>query len=629
MINVGRRTAVVCHDLVMVSIAWGLACVLRLGLQLDASEWQIIVQLLPIVVIAQGVVLWLTGLYRGVWRFASMPDLWNIIRASVLGVLAIGLLLFLFNRLTGVPRASLVLYPIFLIMLLGGPRVLYRVWRDHGIKLHPANDRQRVLVLGAGRAGEMLARDMRREGRYLLVGFLDGDARLKGAKVYGVPVLGAIDQLPEIISSTAVDIIIIAMPSATNVQMRRVVELCEQVEVPFCTLPRLQDLVSGRVNLGALRKVRIEDLLGREPVSLDCERIRAGVADKIVLVSGAGGSIGSELCRQIALFGPAAIVLFERCEFNLYTIGMELRREFPNVTIHDYLGSVADAVSVEHAMDQYRPQIIFHAAAYKHVPMLEGQAREAVGNNVLGTKVMALAATKWGCETFVMVSTDKAVNPANVMGASKRAAELICQTLDRRSETRFITVRFGNVLGSAGSVVPLFQKQIADGGPVTVTHPDITRYFMTIPEACQLIMEAAVMGRGGEIFVLDMGEPVKIRYLAEQLILLSGEELGSDIEIVYTGLRPGEKLYEELFHEHEDLAATNHEKILLAQARDVEWAWLDGVTVAMEQACCKYDNRQLIKLIKELVPEMLSPAQHANSSEGTVVPLAKAVSYGR
>ncbi len=598
----------------MVMLAWVLAYLTRYNFSFNSVDSQLIFQSLLFVLVAQGGILWITGLYKGLWRFASIPDLWNITRAAILGVLAVGLALFLFNRLEGVPRSVLLYYPIYLVIFLGAPRLFYRMWKDHGLDWRQTPGQKRVLIVGAGRAGEMLVRDMSTAGEYQPVGFLDDNRRLKGSKVRGLPVLGSINDLPDLCQSLSVDIIIIAMPSATNAQMQRVVGFCEQVGLPFRTLPRMQDLVSGQSTIRELREVSIDDLLGRDPVSLDWQTISEGLIGKTVMVTGGGGSIGSELCRQIARLGPAAMVLMEQSEFNLYTIENELRHDFPNLAFHACLGDVCDYVAVDRITMTYQPDIIFHAAAYKHVPMLEHQAREAVRNNVLGTKLMAQAADKYGCHTFVMISTDKAVNPANVMGASKRISEIYCQTLNKRSETHFITVRFGNVLGSAGSVVPLFQKQIETGGPVTVTHPSITRYFMTIPEAAQLILQAAVMSEGGEIFVLDMGKPVKISYLAEQMIRLSGKVPGEDIIIEFTGLRPGEKLYEELFYSQEDLVQTRHEKIQLARSCDVDWGMLNDEIGALEQACHNYNESKINAILNKLVPELSEQQQIATAN---------------
>lgn len=599
-----RRTIIVIHDLIMVALAWLLAYLIRYNFALSGEQWPILWKSLAVVTLVQGLVSWRFGLYRGVWRFASIPDLWNIIRAVLLGALAAGLALFLVNRLENIPRTSLILYPLLAVFLLGAPRAMYRMWKDHSLNFHKAANRKRVLIIGAGRAGEMLARDMRRDDDYFPVGFLDDSPLWLGAKVHGLPVLGAVDALATVAEEHAVDIVVIAIPSASTAQMRRVVEHCEQAGVPFRTLPRMSGLFSKQPTMREVREVAIEDLLGREQVLLDWRGISGALAGKTVLVTGAGGSIGSELCRQIARLGPGKLIAFERCEFNLYSIELELRHSFPELSLAAQLGDVTDQIAVDHVLQTHRPQMVFHAAAYKHVPLLQGQPREAVRNNVLGTRVMALAADKIGCETFVMISTDKAVRPTNVMGATKRAAELFCQALSRRSSMCLITVRFGNVLGSAGSVVPLFQKQIDAGGPVTVTHPEMTRYFMTIPEACQLIMQAGMMGKGGEIFVLEMGQPVKIAYLAEQMIRLSGRIPGKDIKIVFSGMRPGEKLYEELFYEQERLDKTGHDKILLAQSAPADWERLTRLLDAMEQACRGYDDEAQRRLLRDMVPEM-------------------------
>jgi FlaA1/EpsC-like NDP-sugar epimerase len=373
--------------------------------------------------------------------------------------------------------------------------------------------------------------------------------------------------LPRIGREVGADLAIIAMPSATNQQMRRVVEICEKSDIEFRTLPTLNDLGNKATRIDDLKRVAIDDLLGREPVSLVWDSIRDGLAGKRVMITGGGGSIGSELCRQIARLNPVELIVVDNSEYALYRIDHELQSEFQDLIFYSVLGDICDPATVEKVVGEYRPDMIFHAAAYKHLPILQTQIREAFRNNVLGTMRLAEAAERHSVGTFVLISTDKAVNPANIMGATKRVAEMYCQNMNATSHTRYITVRFGNVLNSNGSVVPLFKEQIAKGGPVTVTPPEISRYFMTISEASQLIMQAAVLGSGGEIYVLDMGEPVKITYLAEQLIRLSGKEPGRDIQIVYTGLRPGEKLFEELFHELEPYEQTQHEKIFLAHPR--------------------------------------------------------------
>lgn len=598
-----RRIAVIVHDTFMVILAWLLAIMVRVGFQidsLDANAWQII----PLILAAQAPVFWYYGLYRSIWRFASLPDLTNIAKSAIIGTLAISATLFFFNRLHFIPRTALVLYPLFLGFLLGMPRLLYRFWKEHSLRyVLDARSPKRTLIIGAGRAGEMLVRDILRDGEYLLVGLVDDNAKLHGAKLHGVPILhGGIERLAALVHKSNIQRLIIAMPSASNAQMRRVVEYCEQSQVPFLTLPKLSE--SPKTSLSELHKVSLDDLLGREKVKLDWSIIEDRLKGKSVLVSGGGGSIGAELCRQIASLKPEKLIILERCEFNLYQIEQSLQKISPETILHIYLGDVGDEVRVKQILSIHQPDVIFHAAAYKHVPLLQHQIRETAKNNILGTQTFAELAVEFKVKSFVLISTDKAVNPTNIMGASKRIAELFCQALNERSNTRFITVRFGNVLDSAGSVVPLFREQIANGGPVTVTHPEITRYFMTIPEACQLILQAGAMGYGGEIFVLDMGSPIKIRYLAEQLIRLSGKTPYKEIPIVYTGLRAGEKLHEELFHsEEEQMSRTRHSKIMLAASRSAEWDHLIDYLNLLKKASEKHDEITIRRLLKTLVPE--------------------------
>jgi len=592
------------HDLIMIPCAWVVAYWFRFNLDyFPLSYFEQVLPDLVIILPIQLLAFVILGLYRGVWRFASLPDIARILKAVVIGTAISMLVLFFVTRMEGIPRSVPILYTMLLVLFLSGPRLLYRWIKDHHVYLHPS--RQRVLIIGAGRAGEMLVRDMLRRGgtQYKPVAFIDDRSRRQGQDVHGVPVVGGSEEIPDVVKRMSIELILLAIPSSSAAQMRRIVSFCEQTGAPFRTVPNLRTLVSGQVSINELRKVSIEDILGRDPVSLDWDAISTGLAKRTILITGGGGSIGSELCRQVARLGPACLVLLENSEYNLYSIERELRQHFSGLKLEACLGDVGDIATVDWVFNTYKPEVAFHAAAYKHVPMLEHQVREAVQNNVLGTRNVALAADRFGCSEFVLISTDKAVNPANVMGTSKRMSEIFCQNLDARSKTRFITVRFGNVLGSAGSVVPLFREQIESGGPVTVTHREMERYFMTIPEASQLIMQAAVIGQGGEIFVLDMGEPIKISYLAEQMIKLSGKEPGYDIEISYTGLRPGEKLYEELFHDQEALEATNNKKILLAKHRKVDWDLLATAMQDMEQACRTYDDVRLVQKLQELVPE--------------------------
>jgi len=617
------RVAAFTHDIVMIPGAWFGAYWLRynLGPIPDAFIGQAFV-LLPLIVVVQGVVFWYFGLYRGVWRFASIPDFLRIAKAVMVGAAASAVLIFLLTRMQYVPRSVLPLYAVLLFGFLGVPRLVYRWLKDHKL-YHPTG--RRTLIVGSGEGAEMLVRDLlrQRSHEYKPVALVDDSPSRQGREIHGIRVVGTVADIPSVAKALEVELILIAIPSVTSKQMRRLVELCEAARVPFRTLPPITDLVSGQVTVNELRPVSIEDLLGREPVRLDWEEIRRSIQGRRVLVTGGAGSIGSELCRQIAPLAPATLAVVDKSEVDLYRIEQELGSKVPRATAFEArLADVCDRAAVEHLMRAFAPEIVFHAAAYKHVPMLETQAREAVRNNVFGTGNVAHAAIEHEVEAFVLISTDKAVNPTNVMGASKRAAEILCQGFGGAGGTRFLTVRFGNVLGSTGSVVPLFREQIERGGPVTVTHPEVERYFMTTSEACQLILQAAVLGRGGEIFVLDMGEPVHIRWLAEQMILLSGRTPGEDIEIVYTGLRRGEKMREELFHEEERLTATAHSKILQAHYRALERPRIEALLERLEAACERFDEPAIERLLVSLVPEFRRAERRER--EDNVVPLGPA-----
>jgi len=599
------RALVVVHDLLMIVIAWSAARMGTLWLLGESSiGWDQLAIEVNLVLLLQGFLQWRAGLYRGVWRFASLPDLSNLLRAALLGAVAGAAVLLLLDSPVELIVIMVWSFPLLLLLQLGVPRLTYRVFKDMRLEVHRRRVTHRTLVLGAGRSGRLLLPELNRRGGFDVVGFLDDNRRLKNTEIDGVPVLGEIERLPRVVREAAIDMVVIAIPSATNAQMQRVVEICERAEVEFKTLPSLKEIGNNFTKFDDLKPVAIDDLLGRDPVSLDWQLIRAGLAGKRVLVTGGGGSIGAELCRQIARLDPAGLMVLDNSEYNLYRVDYQLRNEFHDLAVETILGDVGDSATINTVMERSRPQVVFHAAAYKHLPMLQNQVREAFRNNVIGTRRVADAANEFGVETFVLISTDKAVNPTNVMGATKRVAELYCQHLNHVSTTRFITVRFGNVLNSTGSVVPLFNEQIRRGGPVTVTHPEITRYFMTIAEAGQLILQAGVLGQGGEVFVLDMGEPVRISFLAEQLIRLAGKEPGRDIDIVYTGLRPGEKLFEELFHAHESYAKTAHEKIMLTRSPDVDLNWMIERVNQAERAVRQYDSQQLRETLLELVPEL-------------------------
>ncbi len=563
------------HDLAAAGIAWLLAYWLRFNLNIPAQYWSAAVSTLLWVVPIQGFAFWRFGLYRGIWRFASLPDLRRILMAVGLSALLIALILFMFRIHAVVPRSVLLLDPVLLLLLMGGSRLQYRAWKEHKFSLL-AHEREPLIILGAGSAAASLVRELAHSREWRVVGLLDDKPTKQGRDIYGLAVLGELESLPEHAARLGVKHAVIAMPSASHSIRRRAAQICSEARISALIVPAFDDLASGKVTVSALRKIELDDLLGRDPIQLDDAGLHALLTAKVVMISGAGGSIGSELARQIGHYRPKLLVLLEMSEFALYRIEQEFSAHYPDVTILCAIGDVKQRALVDDLLQRHQPSIVFHAAAYKHVPLMEqDNAWQAVRNNVLGTYTLAHAAQQHGVAKFVLISTDKAVNPTNVMGASKRLAEMVSQSLQHmpQHDSRFIAVRFGNVLGSSGSVIPKFEEQIAHGGPVTVTHPDITRYFMSIPEACQLVLQAGLMGEGGEIFVLDMGEPVKIADLARDMIRLSGYT-EHDIKIVYSGLRPGEKLYEELLADDEHTLPTPHPKLRIAQARGVDDAWL-------------------------------------------------------
>jgi FlaA1/EpsC-like NDP-sugar epimerase len=563
------------HDLIASGVAWILAYLLRFNFEIPESLLPSVWQTLQWIVPLQGAIFWFFGLYRGMWRYASMPDLRRIFLAVIASVAAIVSLLWMLRLNITIPRSVLIIYPLLLLIFMGGSRLIYRLWKEGLLSWRSEIHGKRVLILGAGDAAVALSKELQRSNVWHVVGFLDNDERKHGRLLNEKKVYGAIESLPQWTEKLNVNQVIIAMPTATHQQRKRAIDLSNQMGVKALTIPSYDDLLSGRVEISQLREIELDDLLGRDAVQLDEAGLHKQLTGKVVLVTGAGGSIGAELCRQIARFSPDKLVLFEASEFALYNIEQEMSKNFPQLDIIYLAGDVRDASRLDHIFKTYKPSVVFHAAAYKHVPLMERHnAWQAVRNNVFGTWQVGRHAQKHSVEKFVLISTDKAVNPTNVMGTTKRMAEMICQGLQELNGTRFIIVRFGNVLGSNGSVIPKFREQIARGGPITVTHPEITRYFMSIPEAAQLVMQAGYMGKGGEIFVLDMGEPVKIVDLARDLIRLSGFS-EDEIKIEFSGLRPGEKLYEELLADDENTLITPHPKLRIARARMVSAAELE------------------------------------------------------
>ncbi|MCY0387570.1 nucleoside-diphosphate sugar epimerase/dehydratase [Robbsia sp. Bb-Pol-6] len=607
-----RSTAAFVFDLCAIFLAWMTAYLLRFNGTLPhaytVSAWRQLVWVLPI----YAVMFRVFGLYRGIWLFASLPDLMRIGKAVSMGALLVIIGSVLIQPLPLVPRSVLIVTPVLLLLLMGGVRALYRVGKESynsrkGQEKGPNGKGKPVLILGAGRAGALLARELSHSHEWRLLGLLDDSPTRIGRDIYGYRVLGSIDDLEKWTGPGKAGHVIIAMPGADAQVKRRVATLCMRVDVRVMMLPELADVASSENFLSRVRSIDLEDLLGRDPVRIDTEHVGALLRDRVVMVSGAGGSIGSELCRQIAQFQPALLVAYDFSEFSIYKLGEEFRDKFGELPLVEIVGDVKDVLLLTKVMQTYNPYIVFHAAAYKHVPLMEDvNTWQAVRNNVLGTYRIGRAAISANVRHFVLISTDKAVNPTNVMGGSKRLAEMMCEALQQTTRhTQFEIVRFGNVLGSAGSVIPKFQEQIARGGPVTVTHPDITRFFMTIPEASQLVLQASSMGRGGEIFVLDMGKPMRIVDLARDLIRLYGF-MDDQIEIQYTGLRPGEKLYEELLACDEETRPTRHPKLLIARTRDVPATLVEEVLAWLTQERVPEDEEVRSGLLR-WVPEYMPP----------------------
>ncbi len=577
-----RSLLVFAFDLLAVVLAWLGAFLLRFNLEFPVMfQVEIVAGVIFLMAVQLAACRW-AGLYRGMWSFASLPDLRRLVRAVTVSAAAV-LALAVFGRSwLLIPRSIVILYPLLLIVIMGGGRIAWRLWKES--RLLPVSDtaRKPIVVVGAGTAGAMLLRELARSPDWKVVALVDDDRHKWGRDLNGCRVEGATKDLVTVLQRYGARHVILAMPSASAEVLQAVTKLATDAGAALFTIPGLAELMSGRVAINMMRPVKIEDLLGRESVRIDNENVQAMLTGKRILVTGAGGSIGSELCRQLARFQPACIVLLESSEFALYMIEQWFGEHRPEVPVVRLAGDVKDEARMTQVFADHRPQVVFHAAAYKHVPLMEvGNAWQAVRNNVAGTLVVARAARDAGVERFVLISTDKAVNPTNVMGATKRVAEMVCEVMQNGpGTTRFHIVRFGNVLGSTGSVIPKFQSQIAHGGPVTVTHPEINRYFMSIPEAAQLVLQAAAMGHGGEIFVLDMGEPVKIVDLARNMIRLSGKEPDVDIAIEVVGRRPGEKIHEELF-EAGDQADGGEGKAEGHGAPEKEWCDLNPLRLRL------------------------------------------------
>ncbi len=598
-----RAIGAALHDSVALCFALFGARLLIDPVGLDADDAHLLMNASAVAVPIQLAVNLLFGVYQGTWRYTSLPDIQRIVFAVLCGTVVTSMALYTFGLDQRFGYREYLLYPLIFIGIMSTSRMAFRSFKEWALYGRGGEQGTPVVVMGAGDAAVGLVKELSRSHEWRVVGFLDDDEKKQGRLLHGVRVLGPLDDLPRFAQRLKLRHAIIAMPSVAYQVRRRVVEICKRARVAVMTVPTLNNLVGSKNQpQQRIRKVAVEDLMKREPVTLDDAGLHTLLTGQVVMVTGAGGSIGSELCRQIAAFQPSMLVLYEMNEYAMYKVDEQLRELFPEIPVASIVGDIKSALRVNQVMHQYSPSLVFHAAAYKHVPLMEeANAWEAVRNNVLGTYVVARAAIDYGVKKFVFVSTDKAVNPTNVMGATKRLAEMVCQSLQASSNTRFEMVRFGNVLGSAGSVIPKFQEQIDKGGPVTVTHPEMVRYFMSIPEAAQLVLQAGCMGLGGEIFVMDMGEPVKIVDLARDMIRLS-ELSENEIRIVYTGLRPGEKLFEELLADDEHTRPTPHPKLRIAKAREVELGWIDDVLRWLSEDRIPGDS-EVRRDLKRWVPE--------------------------
>jgi FlaA1/EpsC-like NDP-sugar epimerase len=603
-------------DASLVVAAYLLAYLLRFEGQIPKQGWKNFSTTIPYILPFKMFVFIYFGLYRGMWRYTSLVDLLNVLKATFTSSGLIILTILFIYRFQGFPRSVFIIDGFLTFIFIGGIRIvirlllsekesgLYFLFRSPFSKVKITKPKKRLLIIGAGDAGEKMLREIRDNPRlnYEVVGFLDDDSNKKGMRIHGVPVLGPIPRINDMAFRDEMDEILIATPSASAKKMRRIIEACEGTGLKSRTTPGIGELIDGKISFKSVREVSFEDLLGRDPVNLDMKSIGNYLTDKVVLVSGAGGSIGTELCRQISLFAPKNIILLDKTENSLFHLEMEFRQKYPEVTITPVLGDVQNKYFLERLFDANRPEVVFHAAAFKHVPIVELNPWEGVFNNIVGTKNIVEASQKIGTKCFINVSTDKAVRSVSVMGATKRVAEMITSCY-ASNPTHFVSVRFGNVIGSEGSVVHLFKKQIERFGPVTVTDPEITRYFMTIPESCKLILQAGALGEGGEIFILDMGTPIKILDMARDLIRRSGFKPDVDIEIKFTGLRPGEKLHEELITEGEGIVRTPYDKIFVLKGDTCDFNWLNQKIEELVKLAHDQNSAGIKSKLKEIIPE--------------------------
>lgn len=597
--HVKQNLYLILFDAAVLAIVPFIALLIRLEGNLDIKYLNVLFDVIPYVVAIKLIIFYIYGLYKRLWRYATVQDMFAIMGAVTVGAVLVTFLAFYFK--VDLPRSIYIISWIFEIGCICFSRLLIRIVSFMTMGTNNGDIlEKKVLIVGAGDAGAIVAREIKqRNTAQQLVGYIDDDIEKIGSKLLGTPILGTSQDIHEIVSKYDIDSIIIAMPSVSGDIIRKIALICRESGCEVKVLPGIYELIDGKGTLQQLRNIEIEDLLRREPVKLDLGEISRYIQDKIILITGAGGSIGSELSRQISKIRPKKIILLGRGENSIYEIHQELKEKFCDLEYIPVIADIRDRKRIDEIFARYKPQVVFHAAAHKHVPLMEAQPSEAVKNNIFGTKNIVEAADRFQVETVIMISTDKAVNPTSVMGATKRVAELIVQNMNAHSKTKYAVVRFGNVLGSRGSVIPLFKKQIAKGGPITITHPDMVRYFMTIPEATQLVLQAGAIAKGSEVFLLDMGEPVRIFDMAKDLVELHGLVPEQDIKFVFTGLRPGEKLYEELLTAEEGAESTHHKKIYKATIEKIDEFVLADCLDKLEKEC---DSLTIITLIKRIVP---------------------------
>ncbi len=609
MIKATRMFFLLFLDIILINISYTISFLIRFEFNPGSTGFQaffnIYMENIFVITGIKVLVFFLFGMYNSLWKYAGIEELTKTVAASFVSTAAVIFYLVFIQK--NLPRSIYIMTFVLDIFMIGGVRLSYRFLR--GIKNNPLlfiKDKQyicKAMIIGAGDAGSVIIKELRnhRELNSVPVVVVDDDKTKLKKRISGVPIEGTRFDIEQLADKYAIDEIIIAIPSASRKQIKEIVKLCNKTDAKLKIVPGLYELIDEKVSINTLRNVNIEDLLGREPVQVNLEEISEYLNNKIVMVTGGGGSIGSELCRQIAMYEPKKLIALDIYENNIFEIQNEMRQENPNIDFEVVIASVRDSLRIREVFVKYAPHVVFHAAAHKHVPLMEMDPKEAVKNNIFGTNILVDLADDFGIEKFVLISTDKAVNPCNVMGATKRAAEMILQAKSKTSKTQFSAVRFGNVLGSNGSVIPIFRKQIENGGPVTVTHPDVTRYFMTIPEAVQLVIQAGAMADGGEIFILDMGQPVKIIELAENIIKLSGYKPYEDIDIQIIGLRPGEKLYEELLLKEEGIQETIHNKIYIGKPLEIDNQLLIDQLEELSEIIDK-DNKTIKEFLQKMIP---------------------------